>query len=369
VNDNPQAGGPDPGDPPDPDDHVRNARTAKAFEAYKARCAMVFVKNTRKAKAAMRDARRKVKVAKDLGECLAVLSKQAWRLGLFVKVGAYDCSTAHSELRLAAREVVTITNDDMLLVGVMIQTRLMEAHNKGEILDDAASGLDEDDKKDESVPPNPGNPTDPSKPQIWWLGGLTKDGVPKINMPNTRAVLMHLGCRCSFNRFKHRFIVEGPTAFEIRKGESVNLNIGEIGDLAITQLRGIIAKGFFDPGSTHTLDAVMDFGLEHQFHPVLDYLDGLTWDQQPRIDSWLTKTFGVRHSDYVSAVGSIFLVAAVRRVRQPGCKFDTAMVLEGHQGSGRSEALAILAVNPEWFSDVDVPGLPMKEQIELTEGV
>ena len=44
------------------------------------------------------------------------------------------------------------------------------------------------------------------------------------------------------------------------------------------------------------------------------------------------------------------LTAAVRRVRQPGVKFDTIVVLEGAQGSGKSTALGILA-GEQNFSD------------------
>jgi predicted P-loop ATPase len=48
------------------------------------------------------------------------------------------------------------------------------------------------------------------------------------------------------------------------------------------------------------------------------------------------------------------LVAAVRRVRQPGCKFDEMVVLESEQGKEKSSALALLAVRDEWFTD-DMP--------------
>jgi predicted P-loop ATPase len=207
-----------------------------------------------------------------------------------------------------------------------------------------------------------------------WPGGTNKETLnAKANMTNARAALLRLGCRCSFNRFKHRFVVEGPSECRITANSVVDLNIGEIHDNDITRLRGVLLQTFqFDAGDQHVYDAIKNLGVERQFHPVLDYLDGLKWDETKRMDGWLTKVFSTPNSipsDYVIAVGNMFLIAAVRRVREPGCKFDTALVLEGRQGGGRSEALAILAVKPEWFSDIDVLGSPMKEQIELTEGV
>ena len=44
------------------------------------------------------------------------------------------------------------------------------------------------------------------------------------------------------------------------------------------------------------------------------------------------------------------LIAAVRRVWQPGCKYDELVVLEGDQGIGKSPAIKIL-FGADWFTD------------------
>ncbi len=99
---------------------------------------------------------------------------------------------------------------------------------------------------------------------------------------------------------------------------------------------------------------------------VRDYLDALVWDGVPRIDRWLVEYAGVEDSSYIRAVSRAFLVAAVRRVRQPGCSFDTMLVLEGAQGTGKSSALRILAISDDWFTD-DV-SMGSREVIEATAG-
>lgn len=71
---------------------------------------------------------------------------------------------------------------------------------------------------------------------------------------------------------------------------------------------------------------VGDLARHNSFHPVRDYLDGLTWDQRSRLDTWLSTYGGADDSEYTRAVGAIVLVAAVRRVRTPGCKFDELLI-------------------------------------------
>ena len=90
---------------------------------------------------------------------------------------------------------------------------------------------------------------------------------------------------------------------------------------------------------------------------------------KPRVDQWLVTYAGAEDSNYTRAVGALVLIAAVRRVRQPGCKFDEMLVLEQpQQGTDKSSALAVLAVNEDWFTD-DLPlNVEAKRVIETLRG-
>jgi Virulence-associated protein E len=88
---------------------------------------------------------------------------------------------------------------------------------------------------------------------------------------------------------------------------------------------------------------------ERLYHPVLEYLDDIEWDRVPRIDQWMSKYLGTVEDDYTRAVSRCFLISAIARIRQPGCKVDTLPILEGLQGIGKSTVAETLF--QPWFSD------------------
>lgn len=90
---------------------------------------------------------------------------------------------------------------------------------------------------------------------------------------------------------------------------------------------------------------------ENKFHPVRDHLDALVWDGVDRLESWLSDYVGVTKTPYTSLVSRYFLIGMVARIYRPGCKMDTALIIEGMQGAGKSTLAKILAGNEHWFSD------------------
>jgi predicted P-loop ATPase len=96
--------------------------------------------------------------------------------------------------------------------------------------------------------------------------------------------------------------------------------------------------------------AVQVVAKENSFHPVRDYLNGLVWDQKPRIDGWLVDYLGCPDTPYVRAVGKCWLISGVARIYRPGCQVDHTLMLQGPQGIKKSTALRTLA-GDEWFTD------------------
>jgi predicted P-loop ATPase len=94
---------------------------------------------------------------------------------------------------------------------------------------------------------------------------------------------------------------------------------------------------------------------------------GDQWDGKARLDTWLIDYCGVEDTPYARAVAAKWLIAAARRVRSPGCKFDHVLIFEGPQGSGKSTVFRTLAYD-DWFTDNLTIGLDPKQVIELTRG-
>lgn len=90
------------------------------------------------------------------------------------------------------------------------------------------------------------------------------------------------------------------------------------------------------------------FAAADPYHPVRDYLDGLEWDGKPRLDKLLVNTLGCEDNAYTRAVAACTLIAAVKRIYEPGSKLDYILVLEAKQGTRKSTWVA--ALGGDWAS-------------------
>ncbi len=108
-------------------------------------------------------------------------------------------------------------------------------------------------------------------------------------------------------------------------------------------------------------DVVM---INHKYHPIRNYLNGLVWDGTKRLDIMLVEFMAAEDSKYTRSVTRKTFVAAVKRIMKPGCKFDNVLVLVGPQGAYKSTMLKKLGMN--WFGDSlnTVQGNKAYEQIQ-----
>lgn len=198
-----------------------------------------------------------------------------------------------------------------------------------------------------------------------WIGSRdfiedTKGKILAGSQENVRRALEKCDVILSYDVFSDKAMITYPK--EKYAGPLVDVVVTSARFEIDNRFHFLVQKDFF-------FDVVTDIAHKNKFHPVIDYLKSLEWDQEPRVDSWLIRSASAVDSDYVRAVSSIFLLAAVRRVTHPGSKYDEMVVLEsGEQGLFKSSALRALCPHERWFSD-DLPlNVDAKQIVERTAG-
>jgi predicted P-loop ATPase len=91
---------------------------------------------------------------------------------------------------------------------------------------------------------------------------------------------------------------------------------------------------------------------EYAYHPVVDYLKEV--NRQHGTDTTILNNLTERYFGTNHPLHQIYLrkwlISAVRRVFDPGCKVDTALILQGGQGTFKSTFFKTLA-SARWFDD------------------
>ena len=181
-----------------------------------------------------------------------------------------------------------------------------------------------------------------------------------------------------FNAFKNRIEI-AFNATDIRRG-----TFQKIADVHSKNLRHQVARNY---GLEYKKDVMNDeiqfVAHENTVHPVREYLESLEWDGRERIDHWLTDWANAEitqigeHPDgtpitnerLISQFGRKFLISAVARVMNAGCKVDTSLILTGKQGAGKSTIFKVLTKNPEWFRDSSINVNGGRDAYSLLSGV
>ncbi len=114
-------------------------------------------------------------------------------------------------------------------------------------------------------------------------------------------------------------------------------------DMIEVQAQISIEFAFFQKvGKDMVYDAIVAVAMEKRYDSARDSIAKLVWDHTSRLSGWLSEVYGVPNDIYHQAVGSNWLKGLVKRIVEPGCKFDFVLVLEGEQGVKKSTSLAVL---------------------------
>ena len=121
-------------------------------------------------------------------------------------------------------------------------------------------------------------------------------------------------------------------------------------DNDINQIRRYLEKCYGIKGDKLVVTAMAIVSYDNGRHPLREHLDSLPeWDKVERLDGLLIRLFGASDTPYTRAVTRKTFCAAVKRVYQPGTKFDHMLTLIGKGGNGKSTFLS--KMGGEWFTD------------------
>jgi predicted P-loop ATPase len=192
---------------------------------------------------------------------------------------------------------------------------------------------------------------------------LDRHGKPKASLANAVIAIRTLGIEVRYDLFHNRVKVTYKSA-------SKTIREGLLTDDTVSATRSLINNTFGIDCGDNTLAAIKEIAFDNSYDPVLDMLDDCqaNWDGGKRIDTWVIDYFGCEDTPLNRAIGRKVLIAACRRARHPGCKFDNITVLGGVEGTNKSTAIRVLA-GDENFSDQSIIGAKDKEVQEQLDGV
>jgi hypothetical protein len=200
-----------------------------------------------------------------------------------------------------------------------------------------------------------------SRKEAMELRGLIadKNGGPVPNMTNIKRVL------CSEEGWRGTFAKSlFDDAVWLRRPDTRQMT-----DDDILKVMEIMQSDLFPSIGVETVrHGVQAAAAGNTFHPIREYLESLQWDGVGRAVTLFTTYFPCASEDpqYLRVVGEKFLIGAVARVMQPGCKVDTMPVIAGNQGQKKSSGLAAL-VGDQWYGN-DMPDMTQKDAKEWLRG-
>lgn len=104
----------------------------------------------------------------------------------------------------------------------------------------------------------------------------------------------------------------------------------------------ILFPTFGKVGKEMIYDAIVLVSKENTIDSASDWIKSLVWDGEARLDNWISQVYHTPDDEYHRAVASNWMKGLVKRIVEPGCKFDYVLVLEGEQGIKKSTSLNIL---------------------------
>ena len=199
-----------------------------------------------------------------------------------------------------------------------------------------------------------------------WMTKLAvnrKTGEAESTIENAVLILANdpnLAGRIALNEFSGRPTLRGSVPW--RKAKDGDL--WEDADEA--NLRLYLERRWGFSGKDKINDALSITLKTNAYHPVREYLQGLEWDGVERLDTCIVRYLETDDTPYVRAVTRKWMCGAVKRIMEPGCKFDSMLLIQGQQNVGKSRFCQIISRG--WIN-TSIARMDGKEAYEAVRGV
>ena len=190
-------------------------------------------------------------------------------------------------------------------------------------------GKDSNDKQG-----HPSTTKQPTWPEVSRSGEIVKTSIA-----NVRAFLDYLGLKLWLNQFANRIRIDGSEKHQY------------LDNHVLSSLWGQANKLGFRPSKAFMRHALTSIAVGNARHPLREFLKGLRWDGKPRAERLFIDYAHAEDNALNRASGKLLLVAMVRRILEPGCKFDYMLILQGPQGCKKSLFCKTLAGGSEFFEE------------------
>lgn len=199
----------------------------------------------------------------------------------------------------------------------------------------------------------------------WDENARNKDGSIKATITNALRILLddpRLKGRIKFDVIRNQLVVKGDMPWQFGDMLEGSLHredkcLDENGWRTWTEgdeagLRSYIEDVYGIGGAKRAvvMDALKMLSAARLRNGVREYLEGLTWDGKPRVETVFIDYLGAEDDPTTREMTRKALLGCVYRAFEPGHKFDEMVVLIGPQGVGKSTILRKLA-HDAWFND------------------
>jgi len=161
---------------------------------------------------------------------------------------------------------------------------------------------------------------------------------------------------------------------ELDEAEFINRGLGNssaMKDSDYIDIVGILNDQYnLEVSVENVANAVKVAAARNAINPVCVYLAEVApkWDNVPRLDTWLQDYMGAEDTQLYRKMGARWMIAAVARAFEPGCKVDHMLIIQGPQNAGKSTAFKTLA-SAGWFSSTGLNLDNEKDACEKLRGV